>query len=152
DGRIESVGQPPALDGLHVVEGQGRTLLPGLIDVHTHSWGDARRDALRFGVSVELDMHGDWHRLPALKAHRESLARVDQADLWAAGAALTVPGGHGTQYGLEIQSITENTDIPAFVAARVGEGSDFIKLIIEDLGVYVGTARWPTLDAHQVGT
>lgn len=151
DGRIESVGQTPEPAGLRVVDGQGKTLLPGLIDAHAHSWGDAQRDALRFGVTVELDMHGDWHRLPALKLQRESLARVGQADLWAAGVALTVAGGHGTQYGLAIPTINQETDIPAFVAARVGEGSDFIKLIIEDMGAYGSAQPLPTLDARQVG-
>jgi len=42
DGRIASLGptQPlAAADGVRVVEGAGKTLLPGLIDVHTHPTG-----------------------------------------------------------------------------------------------------------------
>ena len=151
DGRIEAVGHDVAIvAGMRVIDATGKTLLPGLIDAHTHSWGDAQRDALRFGVTTEIDMHGDWHRLPALKSRRESLARNDQADLWAAGVAVTAPGGHGTQYGFVIPTVDASTDIPAFVAARVGEGADFIKLIIEDLSVYSATQRWPTLDQKQI--
>lgn len=37
NGRIAAVGpQVQAPDGAHVIEGRGKTLLPGLIDSHTH--------------------------------------------------------------------------------------------------------------------
>src|SRR5687767_14711342 len=42
--------------GATVVDGTGKTLLPGLIDSHTHTWGDALKTALAFGVTTELDM------------------------------------------------------------------------------------------------
>jgi hypothetical protein len=67
DGRVRAVGtKVKTPDGLAMIDGSGKTVLPGLIDAHTHSWGDATRDALRFGVTAELDMLGDWNRLPAL--------------------------------------------------------------------------------------
>jgi imidazolonepropionase-like amidohydrolase len=34
------------------VDGTGKTLLPGLIDSHTHTWGNALRDPSALGVSV----------------------------------------------------------------------------------------------------
>ncbi len=152
DGRIETVAADAAVaEGVAVVDGKGRTVLPGLIDAHVHAWGDARRDALRFGVTTEVDMHGDAARLPQLKAQRDALQATDEADLWAAGTAVTAPGGHGTQYGFSIPTLAPGDDAAAFVAARVGEGADFVKLIVEDLGVYAGAPKWPTLSAQQVG-
>src|SRR5436190_23702433 len=54
-GRIASIGG--AADDLPVIDGAGRTLLPGLIDAHAHAQSeDGLRDALRFGVTTELDM------------------------------------------------------------------------------------------------
>lgn len=150
-GRIEAVGTDlPIPDGLPVVDGSGRTLLPGLIDAHTHSFGSARRQALAFGVTVEIDLHGDAARLPQLARERASLAPTDQADLWAAGYAVTVPGGHGTQYGIAVPTLGPDTDVAAFVGARIDEGADFVKLIVEDLSVYSETTRWPTLTPQQV--
>lgn len=150
DGRIAAVGAK--FDGpknFPTVDGSGKTVLPGLIDAHTHSWGDAMRDALRFGVTAELDMMGDWNRLPAMKSKRESLARSDEADLWSAGAAVTAPGGHGTQYGMKVPTLAADGDAAAFVAGRVGEGSDYIKLIIEDMSAYSATNRIPTITTAQ---
>src|SRR5437763_229455 len=39
-----------------VVDGAGKTLLPGLIDAHTHAFPTTLERALRFGVTTELDM------------------------------------------------------------------------------------------------
>jgi imidazolonepropionase-like amidohydrolase len=151
DGRISALGEGIAVPaGLPVIEGEGMTLMPGLIDAHVHSWGEAQREALPFGVTAELDMMGDWKRIPALREQRESLEATDQADLWTAGAAVTAPGGHGTQFGLPVPSLPADGDAVAFVRERVAEGSDYIKLIVEDMSVYGGTRRLPTLTPAQV--
>lgn len=152
DGRIAAVGAGAAEDlDLPRLDGTGRTLLPGLIDAHVHAWGEARRDMARFGVTTGFDMHGDAGHLPEFKAEREGLENTKEADLWAAGFAVTAPGGHGTQFGLAVPTVDADTDIDAFVAARIAEGADYIKLIIEDLGAYGDVQRLPTLGDVQVG-
>jgi imidazolonepropionase-like amidohydrolase len=148
DGLIEAVGadvEAPA--GWDVVDGGGRTLLPGLIDAHVHTWGDARRDALRFGVTTQLDMFSDHRQLAAAKAERADLSRGDQADLWSAGTLATAAGGHGTQFGLAVPTLGTPAEAVAWVAARQAEGSDFIKIVREDLHVYTDTQSLPSLDA-----
>ena len=154
-GACAELAPPPGRDdalvcGLEVVDGAGRTLLPGFIDAHTHSWGDAQRDALRFGVTAELDMFGDWSRIPALRAQRESLAATPQADLWTAGATVTTEGGHGTQFGFPVPTLGADGDARAFVDARVAEGSDYIKLIVEDFSTHSADRRLPTITPAQV--
>jgi imidazolonepropionase-like amidohydrolase len=148
DGLIEAVGvdvEAPA--GWEVVDGRGRTLLPGLIDAHAHTWGEARRDALRFGVTTQIDMFSDHRQLAAAKAERADLSRADQADLWSAGTLATAAGGHGTQFGMTIPTLATPDQAPAWVAGRRAEGSDFIKIVREDLHVYTEARRLPTLDA-----
>ena len=150
DGRIAAVGTGVKTpQGVAEIDGSGKTVLPGLIDAHAHSWGDAQSDALRFGVTAELDMLGDWNRLPEIKRQRESLARTQLADLWSAGAAVTAPGGHGTQYGTKVPTLDADGDPAAFVAGRVAEGSDYIKLILEDFSAHSDTRRLPTITAAQ---
>ena len=40
DGRIAAIARGATADGLPVVDGRGKTLLPGLVDAHTHTCGD----------------------------------------------------------------------------------------------------------------
>ncbi|MEO8001580.1 MAG: CIA30 family protein [Arenimonas sp.] len=126
-------------------DGAGKTLIPGLIDSHTHTYGDAQKDALRFGVTTEMDMFTDWHQLAAAKKQRESYARTDLADLWSAGTLATVPGGHGTEYGMKIPTLTTAEEAPAFVQARIDEGSDYIKIVFDDGSAYGPTVKIKSL-------
>jgi imidazolonepropionase-like amidohydrolase len=123
DGKIASIGQTES--GLPEIDGAGDTLLPGLIDAHTHSFGQALRQALEYGVTTELDMFTDYRYAAEVKKAQ----RPDEADLRSAGTLVTAPGGHGTEYGLRIPTITGPDEAQAFVDARIAEGSDYIKII-----------------------
>lgn len=139
DGLIEAVGtRLPIPPGLAVTDGAGKMLLPGLIDAHVHSWLSSRSDALRFGVTTELDMFMDWHALADARAQRQSLVQTSKSDLWSSGTLATAAGGHGTEYGLKIPTLSEPGQAQAWVDARVAEGSDYIKIIIEP-----GSAKHP---------
>ena len=136
-GKIKSVGKtviPP--DGAEIINGTGHTLLPGLINSHTHSYGAALKQAVMFGVTTELDMFTD-HRMAAQMRKEQAEAKAtDRADLFSAGTLVTAPGGHGTEYGIKIPTITAPSEAQAFVDARAGEGSDYIKIVYDDGKVY----------------
>jgi imidazolonepropionase-like amidohydrolase len=145
-GRIARVGgtiKAPA--GAQVVEGQGRTLLPGLIDAHTHSYGDAGRAALAFGVTTELDMFSDVTTRKARKAEQAAGRANDRADMLSAGTLVTAPGGHGTEYGMRIPTLTRPDSAQAFVDARLAEGSDWIKIVYDDGHAY--GLRYASMDS-----
>ncbi|PZO08453.1 MAG: amidohydrolase [Lysobacteraceae bacterium] len=147
-GRIVAVGVLlPVPEGVVVVDGTGKTLLPGLIDAHVHTWGLARRDALRFGVTTQIDMFSDPGQLADARRARASVQSGAQADVWSAGTLATAPGGHGTQFGMAIPTLGAPGDAKAWVAGRVAEGSDFIKIVREDLHVYGSSRHLPSLDA-----
>ncbi len=136
DGRISALGSDLAMpNDIEVIDGAGKTLLPGLVDAHVHTYGASpRSDALRFGVTTEIDLFTDRSVLAEAKRQRESLARTQLADLYSAGTLVTVAGGHGTEYGMRIPTLDSPDATDAFVADRVREGSDFIKIILEPGG------------------
>jgi imidazolonepropionase-like amidohydrolase len=76
------------------VDGAGNTLIPGLIDAHTHVFDGDLDHALRFGVTTELDMFC----LPANLRRQRRLAtdRDDVADIRSAGTLATAPAGYPT--------------------------------------------------------
>jgi imidazolonepropionase-like amidohydrolase len=143
-GRIARLGQRLAAPaGATEVDGSGKTLLPGFIDAHTHTYGDNARPALAFGVTTELDMFSMPEIGRAARAEQASGRALDRADLYSAGVLVTVPRGHGTEYGVAIPTLTSADSAQAFVDARIAEGSDYIKLVYDDARTYGGSI--PTL-------
>jgi imidazolonepropionase-like amidohydrolase len=138
DGKILAVDagyRPPS--GATAVDGAGKTLLPGLIDAHTHAFGDALERALVFGVTTEMDMFTDHRMAAALRKEQASAGGAPRrADLFSAGTLLTAPGGHGTEYGMAIPTVSSPADVDAFVEARIAEGSDYIKIVYDDGRTY----------------
>jgi dihydroorotase-like cyclic amidohydrolase len=130
--------------GATVVDGAGKTLLPGLIDSHTHTWGTALRDAAVFGVTTVLDMFTEAKAAADRRALDATPAGSQVADFRSAGVLATAPKGHGTEYGLVIPTLSTPGEAQAFVDARLAEGSDYIKIVYDDGHSYGFTI--PTLD------
>jgi imidazolonepropionase-like amidohydrolase len=145
NGRVRAVGRGVEIPALaKVVEGEGKTLLPGLIDSHTHL-GERLvtkflEDALDFGVTTELEMGGSAE---SLRIRKEGCPKC--ADFLTAGTVVTAPGGHPTQMGgapIPPLSQTDDANVQAFVDARLAEGSDYIKIMDEH--------HFPALSTSQI--
>lgn len=133
EGTITAVGSHLAIPPeATLVDGTGLTLLPGLIDAHTHTFGPALQQALIFGVTTELDMFTDWRLAQSMKEQQTAGEGGDLPDLRSAGTVITAPGGHGTQFGLTIPTINGPEEAQEFVDARIAEGSDYIKIMYDD--------------------
>jgi imidazolonepropionase-like amidohydrolase len=151
DGKIGRTGGPELnVTNAEVVDGRGRTLLPGLIDAHVHLPNQvekASRQALVLGVTTQLDMFNGGDRLKLIK-QLEAEDRPDIADMRTAGTGATVPGGHPTQMGGgPIPTITAPEEAQSFVDARIAEGSDYIKIIHDDGSTWSWTTKHvPMLD------
>jgi imidazolonepropionase-like amidohydrolase len=123
------------------VDGNGKTLLPGLIDAHVHAYEKGvLEQALAFGVTTALDMFMSPESTKLLRAD----ASPDHADLRSAGILATAPNGHGTEYGFAIPTLSRPDEAQAWVDARVAEGSDYIKIVFDDGRAYKHPI--PTLD------
>lgn len=132
-----------------VVDGSGKTLLPGLIDSHAHAFGDALDQALVFGVTTELDMFSDAKTDAQLRAEQKAGNVANRADIFSAGTLVTAPKGHGTEYGLPIPTLASADSAQAFVDARIAEGSDYIKIVYDNGSTYGMVI--PTLSKDELG-
>lgn len=150
-GKIAAVGSTVAVPGgAQEIVGDGRTLLPGLMDAHVHlpffAPDQALQQNLAFGVTTVVVM---WAPPPLVAQVKELEAanRADVAAVLTAGTGATAPGGHPTQMDPQAAKLTPTLTSPgeadAFVAARLAEGSEFIKIIYDELGI---PRKAPTLD------
>lgn len=144
DGVITHMGpqlgrQRSALD---VINGEGYTLLPGLVNTHVHAWFPLHlQQAARAGVLAVCDMHGSAFATQLLGQFQDS---IGYAHYYAAGSGATVPGGHGTQFGMLVPTIDSTTSARQFTLDRIAEGVDYIKILREPMR--------PTLSFEQIDT
>ncbi len=134
DSIVEIIRNRTEFNGNQVVAGEGKTLIPGLINAHVHAFKKADlNEAARSGVLTVLDLFNFSVTADSLKG--ASIKSNDLAYYYWAGPTVTVPGGHGSQYG-PVPLINDIEEIPEFIDDRISEGADFIKLILE--------AGWPS--------
>ena len=113
--------------GAQVVDGTGATLLPGLFDAHVHLLTPDDLSALAgHGITTALDM-ACWPK------DRVDSFRGRVPDIRSAGLPAIGPGGnHAKMPGMPAEAIlTAPGQAAEFVARRVAEGSDYIKVVIE---------------------
>jgi imidazolonepropionase-like amidohydrolase len=113
-----------------VVDGGGGTLLPGLIDTHVHVDKVSQLEtSASWGVTTMLDMgNKDLAGLATLK-NGQGLPT-----LRSAGNPASAPNSvFVRKMGFSVSTtVTGPEDAARFVADRVAEGSDYIKILVED--------------------
>jgi len=166
DGRIAQISaHDPAREiptGSPVVEGLGRTLLPGLIDAHAHYTFDptegslqaiARRSdgeilavaadhaarALRAGVTTARGA-GSIRNLECWLRDAIAAGRVAGPRIVAAGTAVGSVGGHGSAFGLEAQG---PDGLAAATREVVSNGADFVKVVASEAAMLTTTGLPP---------
>lgn len=166
NGKIVGVredGEAPTTDGVSYtdVPADGKTVLPGLVDVHTHLGASglvtggadanlgaehALRAYLYSGVTAVKSVGDQTDALLKLK-RRQADASFLGAELFMTGPLFTAPGGHGTEYGEFLppqlrddfqKQMSAAYNDPAEASRRVDElaaaGVDGIKAVLESGG------------------
>jgi imidazolonepropionase-like amidohydrolase len=130
--KIESVSNKYPFYSKEVIDGKGKTIIPGLIDSHVHTT-EAKdlRTSAKAGILTMLDLFAA--KEDSLNYLRELSQSYEYAYYFSSGICATAPGGHGTQYGVDIPTISDINEVNPFIAARVNAGADYIKIILESL-------------------
>lgn len=103
---------------------------------------------LVFGVTTSLDMFTSEDFAALMRSEQADGTVTDRAELFSSGMLATAPDGHGTQFGVPVDTIEGPDDAEPWVQDRVDAGADYIKIVVEE--GYPEVGRLPTLDATAV--
>lgn len=128
--RIVAVGDQSVISAEdNIVDGDGCTLTPGLIDAHIHLLPGAAEQALDFGITTMLDM---FSKPEQLQEHlNRSPSDTSAATIYSAGVGATAPGGHPSMMYAPFPYVQGPSDASAFIRTRIAEGSSFLKVFYE---------------------
>jgi imidazolonepropionase-like amidohydrolase len=135
--------------GARSVDAGGGTVLPGVVDSHTHSTHEAavRRAFLTDGVTTVCNLGTTLDRLPLFEVG--SVAEGPAARGYWAGPIITAPGGYpGPVYGEEFTyEVADAEEARAAVIDLLDRGASVIKIALAP-----GDPRdpWPALDLPRV--
>ena len=150
--------RPREIGSATVIDGAGRTLLPGLIDCHAHYtldpwsadpfekvWREsdavaityaarAARVALHAGITTTRDAGAPRQLNFAL---RDAIAKgfIPGPRLLAPGCAITITGGHGRLFGIEADGMDA---LQQAVRAQMRDGADVIKIVASEAAMLTG--------------
>ena len=112
-----------------VIEGYGKTVIPPMINAHVHVMDSINLfDAQRDGIFGMLDMFTTDSRANYFKGFNN---RLYSSYYYSSNVGATVPGGHGTQFGINIPTINNLISPKQFVTDRLVAGADYIKITQE---------------------
>ncbi|MDR0817773.1 MAG: amidohydrolase family protein [Clostridiales Family XIII bacterium] len=184
DGKIKSVelsasglANTPDNDADTVFDLRGKTVLPGLIDAHTHFGGtdrldypgitdrhenydylNSRKDALKWGITT-VRSAGDY--VPDILDFRDEVdaGLHTSPKIIAAGRMFQAAGGHplDTVFGHDpgiasgvIIAVGEDTDLEKEVAGLADAGSDWIKVFISEVNKMDYPAKVPRIPKEKI--
>jgi imidazolonepropionase-like amidohydrolase len=152
---------------VEVIDGRGRTLLPGLIDAHAHYTFDPTEGSLQVigrRSDEEILDAGRRHAALALRAGvtsargagsirglewtlRDEIAagRVPGPRIVAAGTAVGSVGGHGSAFGLEASGADGLADATRRV---IDGGADVVKVVASEAAMLTTTGLEPGAIVH----
>ncbi|MGZ9277327.1 MAG: amidohydrolase family protein [Candidatus Limnocylindrales bacterium] len=158
---------PAPADGTTVIDGRGRTLLPGLIDAHCHYTFDpaegylptiaARPDAaivlaaaghaaraLRAGITTARGA-GSIRNLEVMLRDAIAGGHIPGPRMVVAGSAVGITGGHGHQFGLEADG---SAALVTATRAVVRDGADVVKVVASEAAMLTSTGLAPGRLVH----
>lgn len=160
DGVVAGVGVAPADAAGERIGLDGRWVIPGLHDLHTHSDGNrapgrvveyagteaTARRVLRAGVTSFLDLFSAENDIFRVRAAQRS-GEGGGAEVFAAGPCFTATGGHGTEYGLRTRTIDTPDDARRQLDQLARRQPDVVKLVYDHRPGMRPSVDRPTMEA-----
>lgn len=125
-----------------IVDLDGKWVIPGLVDLHTHSFGNRAPEApndnpgteiiaqrvLYAGVTGILDLFGDEESLHASRT-RQRTSEIGGADIFASLSCLTATEGHCTEYGIPTRVMDTPEEARRVVTDLAQREPDVVKIV-----------------------
>jgi imidazolonepropionase-like amidohydrolase len=137
-------------EGVDIIDGKGKTLLPAFSNAHVHAWApQSLQEAAKAGVLNVMDMHGVEPYQTGMRQLKDS---TNYARYYVAGYAATAPEGHGTQFGFPAPTLSKPEEAAKFINDRTKANVDYIKIIVEPWRATLDVATVSELikEAHKV--
>ncbi len=122
-----------------IIDGKGKTIIPPLVNAHVHVRSSENlKESLNVGIFGVLDMFSTDARANNLRVYNDSLA---YSKFYSSNIGATPPGGHGTQFGINIPTINDTLSPRQFVKDRIAQNADYIKITHETSMSRLDTSR-----------
>ncbi len=150
---VGSPTSPPAGFAGRIIDVSGKWVIPGLNDLHTHSYGNmapgnafdgpgtpiVAKRMLYAGVTGFLDLFGSEEAMFRTR-QRQREGHRGGADLFASLSCLTATDGHCTEYGIPTRTMDSPDEARMVVSDLAKKVPDVVKI------VYAPTGRMPSID------
>lgn len=143
---IQVIETVPEDDGIAREDLGGDLMLPGMIDMHTHAWGNGSlthnegyqyigirgtlNAMLYAGVHGALDLFGKEDQLLDYRDNQYPSIR-DEAQLFAAGPCFTVTTGHCSMMGIKTRIIDSPEQVVPEVQELAAKQPNVLKVVLE---------------------
>jgi imidazolonepropionase-like amidohydrolase len=143
---IQVTEAAPANDGITQEDLAGDLMLPGMIDMHDHAWGNASlrtnedyqyigirgslNAMLYSGVHGVLDLFGKEQQFIDYRDSQYPSIR-DEAFLFVAGPCFTVTTGHCSQMGVKTRILDSPEQVAKEVQELAAKRPDVVKIVFE---------------------
>ena len=153
DGRITAIDNAPleAPEGAVTLNGEGRYLMPGMVDMHIHLRGGVRTPPeglqerandfgegiqalhgyLYSGVTTVYDAGNNPDFILTLR-ERERAGEIEGPRIFATGGIVTYPGSHGSSAGATL--VDDWPEAKPLLDAHIAREPDVLKLTYEERG------------------
>jgi imidazolonepropionase-like amidohydrolase len=143
---------------VEVIDAGGRWLIPGLVDMHVHSFGNlapgwvpskgttpqtVADQVVKVGVTAFLDLFNDEDYMFGLRS-KQRAGETGGAEIMAAGPCFTATKGHCSEYGVPTRLINTPEEARQQLAQLLPKKPDVVKVVYDHHDY--GANTLPTID------